>query len=195
MEMRPHEQPEKLANQHHSTRGKAKVNKEAQHSLLAMYPGSFDPLTNGHLDIARRAARIFERLVIAIFVSPAKNLLFTAEERENLWQEVIAIEGMKNVEVATFKGLAIDYLRERGGGVIIKGLRTGGDFEAERQQGLMNAHMSKNIETVCLFSSEEHLYISSSLIKEIARLGGNVDDMLPAVVVDALQRKFAASAQ
>jgi pantetheine-phosphate adenylyltransferase len=182
-------------NQNQSTRGNAKVYKEAQHNHLAMYPGSFDPLTNGHLDIVRRAARIFEKLVIAIFVAPAKNLLFTAEERENLWREVIAVEGMKNVEVATFKGLAIEYLRERGGGVIIKGLRTGGDFEAERQQALMNAHMSAEIETVCLFSSEEHLYTSSSLIKEIARLGGNVDDMLPAVVVDALQRKFAASAQ
>ena len=170
------------------------MSKEEQRSRLAVYPGSFDPLTNGHLDIAKRAARLFDSLVIAIFAAPAKNLLFTVEEREALWQEVIADEGLKNVQVASYTGLTTEYLRTRGAGVIIKGLRTGNDFEAERQQGLMNAQMAPEIETVCLFSSKDHLYVSSSLIKEIARLGGNVDDMLPAAVVRALQRKFAATA-
>ncbi|HTK08082.1 MAG TPA: pantetheine-phosphate adenylyltransferase [Ktedonobacteraceae bacterium] len=171
------------------------MSKEEQRSRLAVYPGSFDPPTNGHLDIAKRAARLFETLVIAIFVAPAKNLLFTTEEREALWQEVIADEGLKNVQVASFRGLTVDYLRARGADVIIKGLRTGNDFEAERQQGLMNAQMAPEIETVCLFSNKDHLYISSSLTKEIARLGGNVDDMLPAAVVSALQRKFAATSE
>ena len=160
---------------------------------IAVYPGSFDPLTNGHLDIARRASKLFETLVVAIFASPAKNLLFSAEERLALWQEVLQEEALSHIQVTLFQGLAVDYANSLGAAALVKGLRTCGDFEAERQQGLMNSRMAPHIETICLFSNRAHIDISSSLSKEIARLGGNVDALLPTTVVRALQRRFASS--
>jgi pantetheine-phosphate adenylyltransferase len=194
MEKIAHEQPKKTERQRvKDERGKQSMSKEEQHGHIAVYPGSFDPLTNGHLDIARRAANIFETLVIAVFASPAKNLLFSGEERQALWHDVLQTEGLPRLQVVTFQGLAVDYARSIGATVLIKGLRTGSDFEAERQQGLMNARMAPEIETICLFSNRAHVDISSSLSKEIARLGGNVNDLLPATVVRALQQKFATS--
>ncbi|GCE14001.1 pantetheine-phosphate adenylyltransferase [Tengunoibacter tsumagoiensis] len=158
--------------------------------LIGIYPGSFDPLTNGHLDIARRAAQLCERLVIAVYATPSKNLLFTVEERAALWQKVIAEEQLVNVQVETFTGLTIDYARARGATAIIKGLRSSADFEAEFKQGLMNRKLAPEIETICLFTHLEHLFISSSLLKEVARLGGDVTDLLPTTVARALQQKL-----
>lgn len=155
-----------------------------------MYPGSFDPLTHGHLDIARRAAQHFDTLIIAVYAYPAKNLLFSAEERMSLWQEVIASEGMSNVRVEQFTALLVDYVRSVGGQVIIKGLRSPNDFEAEFQQGLMNRKLAPEIETFCLLTNLEQLFVSSSLLKEVAHLGGDVNDMLPPVVMKALQHKL-----
>jgi pantetheine-phosphate adenylyltransferase len=163
---------------------------EEKHGRIAVYPGSFDPLTNGHLDIARRAAQLFDTLIIAVYAYPAKNLLFTAEERMALWHEVLASEGLPNVRVDNFTQLLVNYVRSIGGQVIIKGLRAPGDFEAEFQQGLMNRKLAPEIDTVCLLTNLDQLFISSSLLKEIARLGGDVTDMLPAVVIRALQHKF-----
>lgn len=157
---------------------------------IAVYPGSFDPLTNGHLHIARRAARLFDTLVISIYASPAKNLLFTVEERLELWREVVANENLHNVHVDTYTGLTVDHVRRLNGHVIIRGLRSSNDFDAEFPQGLMNHKLAPEIETVCLFTNSEQLFISSSLIKEVKRLGGNVNDMLPPIVVQALQKKF-----
>jgi pantetheine-phosphate adenylyltransferase len=157
---------------------------------IAVYPGSFDPLTNGHLDIARRAARLFDTLIIAVYAYPAKNLLFTVEERMQLWQEVIEAEELANVRVDTFPELLVDYVRSVGGQAIVKGLRSPNDFEAEFQQGLMNRKLAPEIETICLLTNLEQLFVSSSLLKEVARLGGDVTDMLPATVVLALQKKF-----
>ena len=157
---------------------------------IAVYPGSFDPLTNGHLDIARRAAQLFDTLIIAVYAFPTKNLLFTVDERMSLWQEVIAAEGMTNVRVDKFAELLVDYVRSVGGQVIVKGLRAPNDFESEFQQGLMNRKLAPEIDTVCLLTNLEHLFVSSSLLKEVARLGGDVTDMLPPVVVQALQRKY-----
>jgi len=157
---------------------------------IAVYVGSFDPLTNGHLDIVRRAARLFDILVVSVYAFPAKNLLFTVEERMELWRAVLASEELPNVRVDTFTGLAIDHVRALDGHVIIKGLRSPNDFDAEFPQGLMNHKLAPEIETVCLFTNLEQVFISSSLLKEVARLGGNVDDMLPRVVVQALQKKF-----
>ena len=158
---------------------------------IAVYPGSFDPVTNGHLDIARRAARLFDALVVAVYAFPAKDLLFSVDERIQLWQEVIAAEELTNVRVDQFKELlTVEYVRSVGGLAIVKGLRSPNDFDAEFQQGLMNRKLAPEIETVCLLTNLQHLFISSSLLKEVAKLNGNVTDMLPAPVIRALHKKF-----
>jgi pantetheine-phosphate adenylyltransferase len=166
------------------------LSKQERHGRIAVYPGSFDPLTNGHLDIVRRAARLFDTLIVSVYAFPAKNLLFTVEERLQLWREVIAYEDLSNVQADTFTGLAVEHVRSMGGHAIIKGLRSPNDFDAEFQQGLMNHKLAPEIETVCLFTNLEQLFISSSLLKEVTRLGGNVQDMLPPVVIQALQKKL-----
>ncbi len=155
-----------------------------------MYPGSFDPLTNGHLDIARRAARLFDTVVVAVYAFPAKNLLFSVDERLQLWQEVVAAEELTNVRVDKFTELTVEYVRSVGGHAIIKGLRSPNDFETEFRQGLMNRKLAPEIETVCLLTNLENLFVSSSLLKEVAQLGGNVTDLLPPVVAQALQHKL-----
>lgn len=157
---------------------------------IAVYPGSFDPLTNGHLDIARRAARLFDTLVVLVYAFPAKNLLFSVEERLDLWRAVVASERLPNVRVDAFSGLVVDHLRTLGGQVIVKGLRSSNDFDAEFNQGLMNHKLAPEIETVCLFTNLEQLFISSTLLKEVTRLGGNVHDMLPPIVIRAMKKKF-----
>lgn len=156
---------------------------------LAVYPGSFDPLTNGHLDIARRAARLFDTLIVAVYALPTKNLLFSVDERVALWQEVLETERIHNIRVEKYTGLTVDFVRSVEGQAIIRGLRSPNDFEAEFQQGLMNRKLAPEIETICLLTNTEQLFISSSLIKEVDRLGGDVTDMLPPTVVKALQRK------
>jgi pantetheine-phosphate adenylyltransferase len=166
------------------------VSGEERQGRVAVYPGSFDPLTNGHLDIARRAARLFDNLVIAIYAFPAKNLLFSVEERLHLWQEVLAEEHLPNVRIDTYKELTVYYVRSVGGQVLVKGLRSPNDFEAEFQQGLMNRKLAPEIDTVCLLTDLPQLFVSSSLLKEVARLGGDVNDMLPGPVAAALKRKL-----
>lgn len=162
---------------------------EKLHSI-AVYPGSFDPLTNGHLDIARRAARLFDTLVIAVYAFPAKNVLFSADERVALWKEVATSKELTNVRIDTFSSLVVEYVRSIGGKAIIKGLRSPNDFETEFQQGLMNHKLAPEIETICLLTKPEQLFVSSSLLKEVTRLGGDVSDMLPPTVVRALCQKF-----
>jgi pantetheine-phosphate adenylyltransferase len=167
------------------------VSNEKSQKRVAVYPGSFDPLTNGHLDIARRAAQLFDTLIIAVYAFPtAKNPLFTVDERMQLWQEVIATEELANVRVDKFTELLVEYVRSVGGQAIVKGLRSPNDFEAEFQQGLMNRKLAPEIETICLLTNLEQLFVSSSLLKEVAYLGGNVTDMLPPTVVRALQKKL-----
>ena len=172
-------------------RGFSSVGNEKRQKRVAVYPGSFDPLTNGHLDIARRAARLFDTLIIAVYAYPAaKNPLFSVEERMQLWQEVIAGEELTNVRVDKFTELLVEYVTSVGGQAIVKGLRSPNDFEAEFQQGLMNRKLAPDIETICLLTNLEQLFVSSSLLKEVAGLGGNVSDMLPPVVALELQKKF-----
>ena len=166
------------------------MSNEEKRRRIAVYPGTYDPLIHGHLDIARRAAQHFDTLIIAVYTLPAKNLLFSVEESVSLWQEVIASEGMSNVRIEKFTALLVDYVRSVGGQVIIKGLRSPNDFEAEFQQGLMNRKLAPEIETFCLLTNLEQLFVSSSLLKEVARLGGDVTDMLPTVVMKALQHKL-----
>src|SRR5262249_45066566 len=119
---------------------------------IAVYPGSFDPLTNGHLDIAKRAARLFDTVIVAVYAFPAKNLLFSVDERLQLWREVIADEQLSNIHVEQYTELSVEYARSVGGIAIIKGLRSPNDFEAEFRQGLMNRKLAPEIETVCLLT-------------------------------------------
>lgn len=166
------------------------MSKQERPERIAVYPGSFDPLTNGHLDIARRASYLFDTLIVAVYAFPAKNLLFSVDERLALWSEVIASENLSNVRVEKYTELTVHYVRSVGGQAIIKGLRAPNDFEAEFQQGLMNRKLVPEIETVCLLTNLENLFVSSSLLKEVTRLGGDVTDMLPSAVVHALHKKF-----
>lgn len=163
---------------------------ETTRNRIAVYAGTFDPLTNGHLDIARRAANLFDTLIIAVYAFPAKNLLFSAEERMALWQTVIDDEGLANVRVDTFKTLLVEYVASVGGCAIIKGLRALNDFEAEFQQGLMNRKLAPDIETVCLLTDLQQLFVSSSRLKEVVLLGGDITDHAPSTVIRALQDKF-----
>ncbi len=160
---------------------------------LAIYPGSFDPVTNGHLDVVERALGIFDHILFAIAPNEGKHPLFTAAERLGLASEAIRKYGDR-VTVEIFDGLLVHYARDRGAGAIIRGLRAVADFEFEFQLALMNRKLAPSIETIFLMPTEHLIYTSSSLIKEIARLGGEVSCLVPANVLDALQRKFHTSA-
>lgn len=167
------------------------MSNENRQKRIAVYPGSFDPLTNGHLDIARRASRLFDTLIIAVYAYPdAKNPLFSVEERMQLWEKVLSEEEMKNIRIDKFTELLVEYVTSVGAHAIVKGLRSPNDFESEFQQGLMNHKLAPDIETICLFTNLEQLFVSSSLLKEVARLGGDVADMLPPVVALELHKKF-----
>jgi pantetheine-phosphate adenylyltransferase len=148
-------------------------------------------VTNGHLDIATRAARVVDELVIGVFATPSKNLLFTTEERVHLWQETIAEKGLHNIRVESFEGLTVQYARRVGARLIVKGLRAVQDFEAEFQQALMNRNLAPEIEVMLMVTEPHLLFLSSSLLKEVAKLGGDLDGFVPARVAQALQRKFA----
>jgi pantetheine-phosphate adenylyltransferase len=155
----------------------------------AVYPGSFDPLTNGHLDVVERALGIFDRLIVAVAANPDKRQpLFSVEERMELISA--ALKGRDRVEVASFTGLTVEYARSRGATTLVKGLRAYSDFDAELQQALMNRKLAPDIHTVFLMSSFAHIYVSSSILKDIASYGGNVSDLVPAAVAKALKEKY-----
>jgi pantetheine-phosphate adenylyltransferase len=161
----------------------------------AIYPGSFDPITLGHVDVARRAARLFDEIVVAVYEGEEKpGALFTPEERMDLVREVVASVPEANILVDSFSGLTVDYARSRDAGVIVRGLRAVSDFEYEFKLAHMNAHLAPGIEVVCLMTSSGHSFISSSLIREVAALGGDIDGLVPAIVGDALRAKLAARA-
>jgi pantetheine-phosphate adenylyltransferase len=155
---------------------------------LAIYPGSFDPITNGHLDVIQRAAGLFDRLIVAVARDNAKNSLFSVAERVALVQE--ATKGIANLEVMPFEGLLVNFARENGACALVRGLRAVSDFEFEFQLALMNRKLEPNLETLFLMPREEFTYISSRLVKEICRLGGNIESFAPANVVAALRQKF-----
>ena len=154
---------------------------------LAIYPGSFDPLTNGHVDIISRGARLFDRIVVAILVNAEKSPLFSMEERVEIARAVFAPQ--PNVEVDTFDGLLVDYVERRGAQVIVRGLRAVSDFEVEFQMALMNRRLKPNVETVFMMPAEQYTYISSRLIKEVFKLGGRVDGLVPDLVQQRLRDK------
>ncbi len=157
---------------------------------LAIYAGTFDPLTFGHLDIIERATHVFGRLIVAIAVDTPKKTLFTVEERMNMARETV--KDMANVEVVCFDHLLVDYAKSRGVKVLIRGLRTSSDFEYEFQMALMNRKMTPEVETLFMTPKETHNYISSSTVKDVARLGGDVTQFVPPVVAGELIRKFRA---
>jgi len=156
---------------------------------IAIYPASLDPIHNGHIDIALRAARIFDEVVVAVYDMPKKKLLFTVEEREAMTKR--AFEGVTNIRVARYSGLTVNYAREVGAMAIIRGLRVFSDFEFEFRMGLANKKLAPEIETVSIMTDEKHLHISSSTIREIAELGGDVSSMVPSFVAEALKKSFA----
>jgi pantetheine-phosphate adenylyltransferase len=157
---------------------------------VAIYPGSFDPLTNGHVDIITRGARLFERIVVGILVNVEKSPLFTVPERIDLAREVFA--GFPNVEIDTFGGLLVDYARVKRASVVVRGLRAVSDFEYEMQMALMNRRLNPDLETVFMMPAEEYSYVSSRLVKEVFALGGNISGLVPAAVEARLQSRGRA---
>jgi pantetheine-phosphate adenylyltransferase len=156
-------------------------------SRLAVFPGSFDPLTNGHVDIIERGTHLFEKIIVAILVNAEKSPLFSMEERVEIVRA--AFKGQPNVEVDTFDGLLVDYVERRKARVIVRGLRALSDFETEFQMALMNRRLAPSVETVFMMPAEQYTYISSRLIKEVFSLGGQVRGLVPEIVVTRLQEK------
>jgi len=159
-------------------------------STLAVYPGSFDPLTNGHVDIITRGARLFDRIIVAILVNAEKAPLFTMDERVEITRAVF--KDHPNVEVDTFDGLLVDYVERRNAQVIVRGLRAVSDFEFEFQLALMNQRLNARIQTVFMMPAEQYTYISSRLIKEVVSLGGRVHGLVPQLVEARLRDKIVA---
>ena len=158
----------------------------------AIYPGSFDPITLGHVDVVQRAARLFDEVVLAVYEGSEKHgALFTPAERIALAREVLSTLPESNILVDSFSGLTVDYARSLDAGVIVRGLRAVSDFEYEFKLAHMNDHLAPEIEVVCLMTSSGHSFISSSLIREVAALGGDVDALVPSVVQEALTAKLA----
>jgi pantetheine-phosphate adenylyltransferase len=156
---------------------------------IALYPGSFDPITNGHLDIAIRASVFFEELVIGVFAMPPKSLLFTTEERVDMIQK--AVEHIPNIRVASYSGLTVEFAKQLNARIIIRGLRMSADFEREFEMALMNKKLEPQIEVFCMMSSVQYQFLSSSLIKEVVFLGGPSQDLVPQHVASALRKKLS----
>jgi pantetheine-phosphate adenylyltransferase len=154
---------------------------------LAIYPGSFDPITNGHLDLIERARRVFGSLIVAVLTNPDKLPLFTVTERVEMLQEATA--GMPNVAVDTFGGLLVEYAKQKGAGIILRGIRAFTDYEYELQMAIMNRKLEPGIETVFLVPAESYTYVSSRLVREIFQNGGSVKGLVPPLVEDRLHQK------
>jgi pantetheine-phosphate adenylyltransferase len=154
---------------------------------IAIYPGTFDPITNGHIDILERALKLFDKVIITIARNSSKNPLFTEEERITLLKQVT--KHYKNVEVDSFQGLLVDYVHKRDSIAVVRGLRAMTDFEYELQMALMNRKLDEKMETVFLMPNEKYTYLSSNVVREIARFGGDVSKFVPPVVRRALQKK------
>jgi pantetheine-phosphate adenylyltransferase len=156
---------------------------------VAIYPGSFDPITLGHVDLAKRAARLFDQVIVAVYARSEKpGALFAVDERVELAAQAFA--EVKNITVESFTGLAVEYARACGAGTIVRGLRAVSDFEYEFKLAHMNAHLAPEVEVVCLMTSSRHSFISSSLIREVAALGGDLRGLVPDNVLDVLQKRF-----
>jgi pantetheine-phosphate adenylyltransferase len=158
----------------------------------AIYPGSFDPLTFGHIDIVERSVRLFDRVIVAIITNPAKEPLFTVDERCDIIDKVVR-RRFPTVEVDVFHGLLVDYVQEKKAQVIVRGIRAVTDYEYEFQMALMNRRLAPGVETVFMMPAEQYSYLSSRLVKEIASLGGSVEGLVPQQVEKRLKKKFRQS--
>ena len=156
---------------------------------VALYPGSFDPVTMGHVDIAERAATLFEKVIVTVYDEPPKRLLFNTEERVDLMQKALA--HISNVQVTSYTGLTVEFARKSKAQVIVRGLRMSSDFEREFEMALMNKKLAPDVELVCFMTKLEFEFVSSSLLKEASRLGGCIDDLVPEHVAAALKQKFS----
>ncbi|OGS24758.1 MAG: pantetheine-phosphate adenylyltransferase [Elusimicrobia bacterium RIFOXYB2_FULL_48_7] len=155
---------------------------------IAVYPGSFDPPTNGHTEIIYRSSKIFDKLIIAVTRNFSKKSTFSVEERKEMLEK--CTDSLRNVEVDSFSGLLVDYAQKKKASVIIRGLRAVSDFEYEVQLALMNRRMSKKIETIFFIPDENYTFLSSSLVKEIAELGGKINELVPAVIANKVMSKY-----
>jgi pantetheine-phosphate adenylyltransferase len=156
--------------------------------IIAIYPGSFDPITNGHLDLIHRGARLFDRLIVSILRNEAKQPLFTVDERMQMLSEVLT--GVPNVEIDSFNGLLVQYASAKRATVLLRGIRAVSDYEYELQMALMNRRLKPDIETVCLMSNEAHSFISSRLVKQVIALGGNIGGLVPPSVEARLRNRL-----
>ncbi len=154
---------------------------------IALYAGSFDPITNGHIDIAIRASRLFEKVILGIFATPDKYLTFSLEERVDLATRAVA--HLPKVEVKSYAGITVDFAKQVNAQVIVRGLRMSGDFEREFEMAMMNSKLSPGLELVCFMASHEYQFLSSRLMKEVASLGGDINSLAPKHVAEALRKK------
>jgi pantetheine-phosphate adenylyltransferase len=158
---------------------------------IAIYPGSFDPVTNGHLDILERGLQLFDKIIIAILTNPKKNFLFTLEERVEMLAD--SLKGFSNVEIDKFDGLTVDFAARRQARGILRGLRAMSDFEYEFQMALMNRRLNREVQTIFLMTGLRWIYTSSSIIKEAAQFGGDIEGMVPLIVEKKIKEKYALS--
>ncbi len=158
--------------------------------MTVLYPGSFDPVTLGHVDVTRRAARLFDKIVIGVYDTPSKSLMFDTDERMDLFRR--AVTDIPNVEVTSFQGLVVRYAQEIGANTIVRGLRSGSDFEYEFDMAFMNRRLAPDVDLVSFMTSLDYMFLSSSLIKEVAMLGGDITGMVPPHVIEAVNSKFSS---
>lgn len=161
--------------------------------VTALYPGSFDPVTNGHMDIVSRASQLFDQVIVAVYDAPMKSVLFTTEERVELFSH--SVKNLSNVEVKVFSGLMVRFAEKTGSRVVVRGLRAGADFENEFEMFLMNKKLAPDLEAVYMMSRLEWQFLSSARVKEVVQLGADVRDLVPAHVADALQVKLQIPAR
>lgn len=155
---------------------------------IAVYPGSFDPVTNGHVDVIERASKLFDKIIVGVGENPEKKSLFSKDERVGMINE--ATSHIKNIEVEAFDGLLLDYVKEKNSKIIVRGLRVISDFEVEFQRALLNRKVDGDIETIFIMTKEDYVFLNSSVIKELAMFKGSVKDLVPEVVVKKLEEKF-----
>ncbi|MBQ7444624.1 MAG: pantetheine-phosphate adenylyltransferase [Clostridia bacterium] len=164
---------------------------ETKKTRVGIYPGSFDPLTNGHLDIIIRASRLFDLLIVGVLRNDAKKTLFSMEERVDLVTKCTV--DIPNVKVEMFEGLLVDFVREKGADTIVRGLRAVSDYEYELQMAMLNKHMSPEVDTIFFMTDINNSFLSSSLVKDVARHGGNIHGLVPEIVVDDIYKKLKIS--